>query len=88
MAREQDYRLIDSVYRLHEDLYQLEDAVLRSAVGQFRLARIRTTSALAAAIATVLILVPIILTVTDLEWKDVPVVWSVVISLCLIALLG
>ena len=88
MSREHEYRIIDSLCRLHEDLYQVEDAMLRSAVGQFRLAKIRTTAVAASAVASFLIVLPIILTVTDLDWDDLPAIWGCFVSVLLFVLLG
>jgi hypothetical protein len=80
MTREEYYRLIDGMYRLHEDLYQLEDVTARAAVGQFRLARIRTASAQATAVGGFFVLAPILVSISGLEWSDAPIVSTLLIA--------
>lgn len=88
MSREDSYRLLDAVFRVHEDLFQIEDALLRTAIQEAHISRILTQGRLGAAVAGTLAIVPIIVSVSGLDWASAPIIWFVLIAAGLVAVLS
>lgn len=84
---ERFYRSIDALYRLHDDVYHVEDAILRSTAVNVRLAKNRNQTGIGAAVAATLTIVPILISVSELEWASLPIIWTFLVAAGLVVFL-
>jgi hypothetical protein len=88
MKKDQEYRIIDALYRIHEDIFHLEDILTRFAKSSLSATNIRTNTAMGSLVAGFLVIVPILNTIASVKWLSVPAVVIYVISSGLITLWG
>ena len=66
------YRVVDSIYRLHRDLFEIETLLVRTAAIQLRSARITNNGRMGALVAGLLGIVPILIALGDIKWGSTP----------------
>lgn len=71
---EKVYRIVDAIYRLHRDLFEIENVLLRSSRLQLRLARISINGRMGTMVAGLLVLVPILISLGDIKWGSAPAI--------------
>ncbi len=86
MNKEQEYRIIDALYRIHEDVFHLEDILTRFAKSSLSATKIRTNTIMGSLIAGFLVIVPILNTIADVKWSSTSAVVIYIISFSLIIL--
>ena len=83
---EQTYRIMDGIYRLHNDLFQIQHAISRGSWLQARLTRIRTNDVYGVALIGLATLVPVFVALGQIAWGDPPAVVIYVFIVVLIAI--
>lgn len=71
-AAERAYRMVDGIYRLHRDLFEIENLLARTARLEVSLARVSTNGRMGAVVAGILAIVPILIALGDIKWGSVP----------------
>src|SRR6187397_2372889 len=66
------YRIVDSIYRLHRDLFEIETILTRTTALQLRATRISNNSRMGALVAGLLGIVPILTALGDIKWGSAP----------------
>ena len=69
---ERSYRVIDGIYRLHRDLFEIENVLTRTGRLQLRLARINANGRMGVFAAGLLAIVPILISLGDIKWNSAP----------------
>lgn len=86
MKKEQEYRIIDALYRIHDDAFHLEDILTRFAKSSLSATKIGTNTIMGSLIAGFLVIVPILNTIADIKWSSTPAVVIYIISFSLVIL--
>jgi hypothetical protein len=71
---ERTYRVIDGIYRLHRDLFEIENVLTRGSRLQLRLARISINGRMGTVVAGMLVIVPILISLGDIRWGSAPAI--------------
>ena len=71
---ERAYRVVDGIYRLHRDLFAIEAVIARTAHVQVRLAKQSVNGRMAALVAGMLVIVPILVSLGDIKWGSTPAI--------------
>lgn len=71
---ERAYRVIDGIYRLHRDLFEIENVLTRTSRLQLRLARISANGRMAVFVAGLFAIVPILISLGDIKWGSAPAI--------------
>lgn len=71
---ERTYKVIDSIYRLHRDLFEIESFLIRSSKIQIRLAKISINGRMGIMIAGLLAILPILISLGDIKWGSAPAI--------------
>lgn len=80
------YRVLDVMYRIHEDLFHVEDVIQRTSAAQFKLNRIRANTGIAVLVAGFIAIIPVIVDVSGIEWASLPAIWLLCFGLGMIGL--
>ncbi len=72
LASEREYRIVDGIYRLHRDLFEIENLLVRTTSLQLRATRITNNSRMGALVAGLLCIVPILISLGDIKWGSTP----------------
>ncbi len=72
MDKEDVYRTVDALYRIHEDMFHVEDVIRRFAQASTKTAVIRANATVGAIVVGFLSLLPILISVTDFKLVSVP----------------
>ncbi len=83
MNKEQEYRIIDALYRIHDDIFHLEDIVTRFAQSSLSATKIRTNTIMGSLVAGLLVIVPILNTISGIAWSSTSAVVIYIISFSL-----
>ena len=73
-ASEGVYRIVDGIYRLHRDMFELESVIARTARLQVRLTRIGHDGRMGALVAALLAIVPVLISLGKIEWGSAPAI--------------
>jgi hypothetical protein len=87
-SAEHTYRVVDALYRLHRDMFELENVVAKTSRIQIRLAQMTANGRMGAMVAGMLVLVPILISLGNVTWKSGPAIAIYAIVLGLIAIWG
>lgn len=74
IAKEDMYRALDALYRIHEDLFQVEEKISRLSSALLTVAKLRGNTFLGALAAGLLVIAPILVSVLDIKWSSAPVI--------------
>lgn len=66
------YRIVDSIYRVHRDLFEIEMLLIRTTAVQLRATRITNNSRMGTLVAGLLCIVPILIALGDIKWGSAP----------------
>ena len=80
------YLLLDAMYRIQEHLFSLDDQIRKSTYVQLTNARLRANSVWAAAVGGLIAVVPTLLSVSGVDWKEAPALlfYGVVVGMVLL----
>lgn len=73
-ASERMYRVVDAIYRVHRDLFEIENILSRTTRLQLRLARITNNGRMAAFLVGLLAIVPILIALGNIKWGSTPAI--------------
>jgi hypothetical protein len=73
-ASEAVYRIVDGIFRLHRDLFEIESVIARTARIQVRLSRIRHDGQMGVIVAGLLAIVPVLISLGKIEWGSAPAI--------------
>lgn len=73
-ASERMYRVVDAIYRVHRDLFEIESVLARTTRLQFRLARITNNGRMATFVVGLLAVLPILIALGDIKWGSAPAI--------------
>jgi hypothetical protein len=68
------YRVVDAIYRVHRDLFEIENILSRTTRLQLRLARITNNGRMATFLVGLLAIVPILIALGDIKWGSAPAI--------------
>ncbi len=68
------YRIVDSIYRLHRDLFEIETILVRTTAVQLQTTRMTNNGQMGALVAGLLGIVPILITLGDIKWGSTPAI--------------
>lgn len=88
MNKEQEYLIIDAIYRLHDDFFHVEDAIERYAGISFQITKARSNGFFAALVSGTLAVVPILISILDVGWDSSPAIAIYCISALLLVFIG
>jgi hypothetical protein len=79
-ASEGVYRIVDGIYRLHRDMFELESVIARTARVQVQLTRIGHDGRMGALVAALLAIVPVMISLGKIEWGSAPAIFIYAIA--------
>jgi len=85
-ASERSYRVVDAIYRLHRDLFEIENVLAQTTRLQFRLARITNNGRMATFVVGLLAVLPILITLGDIKLGSAPAIIIYVLAAVVLAL--
>ena len=86
IGKENVYRVIDGLYRIHEDLFHIEDEISRFTSASLTTSQLRTNGFMGALVAGLFAIAPILVAVLDIEWLSTPAISVYLIVIAVVIL--